>query len=319
MGNSKSKTNSTGQMLSFSRIKKNSISLLSLLYPEDLKTLSLINNKKLFKCISKEKNKLLKLEEKEIRITGRFSQIVKLSSSRILTSLANDKKVYIWKISTGKVVKAITIPFDDFQKIIKLSSKKVAYVENNYHIAVLDLTTGRRIKSLTEHKNQNIDCLIKLNRFTLASGSELYNTIKIWDLITDSCLETISYKEHVIKCFFKFNEFQLVTAGNSIRIWDINTYKCINGLNTMTTLNYKIKASVKLNDSKIAYIINNRLFIWEIQIDKCIDTKYPAYIIVELNKFHLAISGIDNNVQILDRETLDCLNTINVNIGLITK
>ena len=283
----------------FKRFKKNSLSLLYLQYPE-LEILERIKYKKLFMCIIKENQN--QIEERKINITSEFLQILQISKFRILTrQMDDDKKLLIWDLKTWKIVKSIMFTSNNFHKIIKLTSKKIAYIENLNSISVMDLSTSQRVKNLINSAIEgNINYLIKINESTLASAND-NQTIKIWNLGSgNSCIKTFNYEvDHKICCLLKFNDSKLISAGLSIKIWDLNTSKFIKELNTLTTLQFEIKIIFKLNNTKIAYILNDRLYIWDILNDECINTKHSAVCFIELNKFQFAIvSKVNNFIEI---------------------
>jgi len=182
----------------------------------------------------------------------------------------------------------------------------------------MDLSTSQRVKNLINSAIEgNINYLIKINESTLASAND-NQTIKIWNLGSgNSCIKTFNYEvDHKICCLLKFNDSKLISAGLSIKIWDLNTSKFIKELNTLTTLQFEIKIIFKLNNTKIAYILNDRLYIWDILNDECINTKHSAVCFIELNKFQFAIvSKVNNFIEILKRETLKCMYSVDGKLG----
>ncbi len=64
-------------------------------------------------------------------------------------------------------------------------------------------------------------CFLKFSEIQFASGSS-DESIKIWDLNTKKCLNTLKGHEDGVKCLLKLSETQFASGSDdkSIKIWD---------------------------------------------------------------------------------------------------
>ena len=71
---------------------------------------------------------------------------------------------------------------------MKLKSKQIVSGSEDNSIIIWEESTGECLHSLIGHQ-RGVNCLVKLNKNQLVSGSE---SIKVWDFVKGICMKTIS-------------------------------------------------------------------------------------------------------------------------------
>ncbi len=94
------------------------------------------------------------------------------------------------------------------------------------NIKIWDVQSRTCTKTLIGH-NFYVTTIIKLNEFTIASGS-MDNSIKIWDVPSGTCTKTLTGHSDCVNTLIKLNEFTIASGSgdNSIKIWDVISGKC---------------------------------------------------------------------------------------------
>jgi WD40 repeat protein len=182
--------------------------------------------------------------------------LLQLSDHYILSNSSNycgHGQVDIWEIESGKHVKRLTDRY--FHTLEKLPNNRLAASEGN-EIVILDLETGKQMKpSFTEHQRP-VRVLTSLFNGYLISGSE-DNTVKIWDVKTGDCLQSLSHKQSIVAAIeLPGNRLACGEASEGfgwtyhVYIWDLKTYKLLSKTSPTTS---SILSLAKFPDGRIAY------------------------------------------------------------------
>ena len=147
-----------------------------------------------------------------------FFCIIKLNNTQFISG-GNDC-IKIYDTETGITIKALNKFYlnANITCLLKLSSDIVIVANYLGQLFYLSLITQQ--KSMLEGHLDYVSCLIKFNDNKFVSGS-WDKTIKIWDLLTGSCIKNL-YGDEKFSVVAVINKFQLVSGSKdkTIMLWD---------------------------------------------------------------------------------------------------
>ena len=131
----------------FKRFKKNSLTLLYVLFPDDIDILEKIRNKKMNVCILKEfyrsniNNKIVKMPQIS---DESFIYLLKMNRSQLLTIDTKSRKLKLWDLISGNLLKTLNSGVYYTSALTKINAKQIAfgyYIKDIYSIIILDIVT----------------------------------------------------------------------------------------------------------------------------------------------------------------------------------
>jgi WD40 repeat protein len=106
----------------------------------------------------------------------------------------------------------------------------------------------------------------------ISSSSD--ETIKIWDLETGECLETLKEHTRSVTCILldeKTNKFISGSADNTIKIWNLNNYQCLETLKNHAPVQCLLFLS---NDLLACGLRDGTINIWNLQEIKIVRSNF---------------------------------------------
>ena len=198
------------------------------------------------------------------------------------------------------------------------NSKKLITSSEYGIITIWNLESGKRLKTLKVHEYDVTSVLfIPNNKLISASWSWDIKIIKIWDLNTYKCLNTLKNESDIV-CFCLISDNQIACGcmNGSIKICDLNS---LTEINSFEAHNYPIRHLLLVNKTKLIssshfYQNDDTIKIWNLQTFECIKVLDHSYKVsfLELTSDDnlLSFSFEDQTVKIWQIETGELLDLI---------
>jgi len=201
-------------------------------------------------------------------------------STKIIFS--SRENIKIWDIQTGECLHTFynekirpMIISPDATKIISSGTKTIS--------------TRKKITSNGKYINLNIHC----------------STIKIWDIQTGQCLQTLTEENSTIDTLALSPDNNTIIssdASGAIRIWDIKTGNCLKTLTNNSAVKVIRISPNNKNFVSIGWIDSN-LKIWDIETGDCLKTIYPfsdgnQIIFFSDDSFHATQNAVEKYIRI---------------------
>ncbi|MEA5469691.1 WD40 repeat domain-containing protein, partial [Spirulina sp. 06S082] len=144
------------------------------------------------------------------------------------------KKIWIWDIQTGRIIKSFT-KHNHWILSIAISPDRDFFVSASADqtIKIWDLSSYKLLYNLEGHTNGVTKVKISLNGKKLISAS-LDQTIKVWDLQTGNLIKTLTGHSGEIWSLAISEDSNFVVSGSedkTIKIWDLESGTCLDTLN----------------------------------------------------------------------------------------
>jgi len=177
-----------------------------------------------------------------------------------LASSADDKKIKIWNVSTGKVEKEILGNRTNVLSLACLNDDRLASGSLGGDIKIWDTKTGEEIKTIRTHLC-SITSLAYLGDHKLACGAEDGN-VKIVDI--DHGKEIVRFRENFgrINCLIALRDGNLCSCSpdKTIRIWDASTGEWIRAIEAQDEV---LSLAEFSNETLVAGLIDGRIKLWK--------------------------------------------------------
>lgn len=153
----------------------------------------------------------------------------------------------------------------------------------------------------------------------LISGS-FDSTIKIWDLQSRECKNTLEGHTSRVNCLVLHGDQLISGSGDkTIKIWDLKTNEC---KYTLTGLEHEISSFIIANGLLYAGDLDGKIKIWDLKTNTCTATlegehkdEVSSLLVVD---GMLISSSFDETIKMWDLKTNTCIGTLNGHTGLIT-
>ena len=224
-------------------------------------------------------------------------------------------KIQLWDIQTSKCLKEEEIDFGTLIKslMINAGGNKIIYGDDKGTIKLWNILLNEH-EYFKGHSDSVISLAMTYDEEILASGS--YCEIKIWDMITNQCLNTFKGHDCWIYTLAVTSDGKTLVSGsgdNSIKIWNIKSGLCVK---TLIGHNDAVKTLlITPNGKNIVSGSNDKTIkIWNIQTGECLRTieSYAGNnLSITTDGKHLILDSIGNDIEIWDIQTYNCIYSIN--------
>jgi WD40 repeat protein len=135
-------------------------------------------------------------------------------------------EIRVWNLEDGKYERTLFAdPQTSITSLCLSQERDLISGSTDNKIRILDTETGHCKMTLDEHESR-ITFLHLTPRGDLISGSE-DGTIKIWDLVEGASIKTLTGHESKIISLYPTKTGKLISCDrNTIKIWDLQSYDC---------------------------------------------------------------------------------------------
>ncbi|MBS1988025.1 hypothetical protein JST56_03455 [Candidatus Dependentiae bacterium] len=156
-------------------------------------------------------------------------------------------------------------------------------------------------------------CITQLSDGSLASASR-DNTIRVWDLNTNTCVATLEGHRGWVYCITLLPDGRLASGSSdkTIRVWNLNTNTCVSTLERHRSVAYCITL---LPNSRFASgSSDNMIWIWDLNTNTSVATLEGHTDLVscikQLSDGRLASGSHDRTIKLWDLHTNKCFVTL---------
>jgi WD40 repeat protein len=170
--------------------------------------------------------------------------------------------------------------------------------------------SGKLIKNFNQHKDlvRSIQVIEDLNKLISASNDK---TIKIWDLKSGECLETLKDHSWLVTSvlIYKNNKFISGSYDKTIKIWDLERLECIETLNN----NSGVRSLLLLSDEILASgLYDGTINIWNLNEKKIVKSikaheDWILCLIKSKDSSKLISGSADSKIKIWDSNNFQLL------------
>ncbi|UKZ84837.1 uncharacterized protein TrAFT101_000727 [Trichoderma asperellum] len=175
---------------------------------------------------------------------------------------------------------------------------------------IMNYTWSPCLQTLEGHGSE-VNCVVLLGDSKLATGSN-DETIKIWDIATGTCLQTLARDSSLSLLSLKNEKLASGSRDATVRIWDIVTGVCVQ---TLQGHSRPVTSIIALTENKLASgSLDNTVRIWDMAAGICIRIlkghRFPVKSITALTDDKLASGSNDQTTKIWDIDTGVCVQTL---------
>ncbi|MDJ0703798.1 MAG: pentapeptide repeat-containing protein, partial [Leptolyngbyaceae cyanobacterium MO_188.B28] len=239
---------------------------------------------------------------------------------------SDDQTVKIWDTSTGQCLSTLEEHGNCVRSVaFSPDGKLLASGSEDRTIKIWDVQTGKCLRTLNEHNGKVFSVVFHPTDSRhlgqgasplLASGSE-DKTIKLWNVTTGECLNTLKGHDHWIRSLAFNSDGQLLVSGGddqTVRMWDVRTGKC---LNTLEGHDHWVRSVAFSPDGQmiVSGSDDQTVRTWDAETGQCLSILYGHENRVWSVAFSedskaIASGSDDQTVRTWDAETGQCLTTV---------
>ncbi|WP_460218573.1 WD40 domain-containing protein [Psychroserpens sp. MEBiC05023] len=226
-------------------------------------------------------------------------------------SLKLSNELLLWNIETRSLIYSKPIPKWSLQNyVLSNDDKLIAGIHKNGLIFIMELASGKIIKTLNGHNESN-----GLVNFSYDSKSLIisYNdgTVEIWNIAKGKLIKTVKLAtSNVLSVKLTYKDKYILTRSRyngEVKLWNLLTGKMIKSFGN--SKNQVVETSFNLNKTNLILAYkNNEIKFWEIEQKNFLPTirnsTYPIKSVAFSNDSkRLLLSSFDNSSKLLNLNT----------------
>jgi WD40 repeat protein len=192
------------------------------------------------------------------------------------TSGSVDRTIKIWDLETGVCRATLQGHTNEVNSVtITPDGKRILSASDDASVRVWDLNTGRELAKLVGHANKIWSVVASQDNARALSGG--YETLRLWDLATGTCLKTIECGTGDADDVFGT---AIDSAGaralsghrdGQIRLWDLETGQCLAALKGHSACVNSVQITP---DGRFAVSgsEDKTVKVWNLEVGTCIET-----------------------------------------------
>ncbi|KAF9402550.1 hypothetical protein BGX21_009705, partial [Mortierella sp. AD011] len=228
----------------------------------------------------------------------------------------NNSTFSLYDTSSWEKIKEFEAYDDQFGYFLfSETSGRVAYVDSDFVLRLLDVETGDCFQSLEGHDDPVESVAYSLDGSRLATGS-LDNTVRLWDVDTGECIHIFKgHSDLVSSIVYSPRGDQIASASHdkTVQLWDVETGECIHVLQHDGEV---LSIAYPVNGIQIASAsCDETVRLWDVGTGNCLRSLQGHvgdvnWVVYSPNGSHIASGGQDKTIRLWDVETGDCIHTL---------
>ena len=232
------------------------------------------------------------------------------SNELIACALANN--IQIWNLASNECIATLEGHSNSINCLETIDDNRFASGSQDKTIIIWDAKNFVLLKTLNTNSTYGVFSLKSLTLNRLASGS--YQEIKIWNIESGECLQTLSYHSSNICGLVYLPNGNLVSCSDdaAIHVWELPKSGYIKSLNGHSG---RITCVLLLRNGHLAIgSYDNAIEIWNIGSVKCVKILYGHSSVVsrlqQLESGELVSCSGDETIKIWDITEGTCIKTL---------
>ena len=192
-----------------------------------------------------------------------------LNKSNSLIACADEEKIQIWNLESKTSLPTLDSHSCWLYCLEKIDENRFASATRDRTIKIWATKKFVCLKELAGH-HDDVSSLKSMSLNRIASGS--YKEIKIWDIESGECIQTLISHSSWINCltFLPNGNIMSCSGDTTIKVWNLERGECVN---TFTGHSSSVQSLLLLNNGQVASGSHDKTIkIWNMASGECVKT-----------------------------------------------